>query len=299
MWRTSRGNRVLKGAEAKVFASSVLVMLQRELFDEDYPCYGIPVFDTLTPPQRIATLHFVAQALFRPEVPIPEHTAVLEGAAATVIEHVGTLLKYEISSTPDETPLRSLVAKACREVDEDEGRDVPEEGEEEEGWEGPDASCDDLDEWYDCVEYLHDSILWDRDCLSEDLLVDLPPEGSEFVKTEMRIPAEYYQAIAPDPSEQQLHVLLDELVALCKKVYKTGSATAAAPRRNARGKKPAAKKPAVVKSSVKKAVAKKPVVKKPATKKPAAKKAAAKKPGGTKSGAKKPVAKPKKPGKKS
>jgi len=78
MWYTERGDRILGNTEAKVFATSALDMIQGEKLEDE--AFGVPVFDDLTYSQQIAMLHQVTQAFFRPEIPSPEHTAVLEGA---------------------------------------------------------------------------------------------------------------------------------------------------------------------------------------------------------------------------
>ena len=291
MWHTAAGDRVLEGAEAQIFAFCTNIMMRREWFRKEFDRFGIPMFDALTSPQRIAMLHQVTQALFRPEVPAPKLTAALEATVAAVLRKIYSLLRAEVVIVPhphNKTVLRSLVAKACREmVKNDDPDDAPDDDPDDEpdddsgGRKVPNASCRDMDEWDFCVyELLRDAILWDDDCLSEGNL-DLPPRQNNYARKEKHIAPDYFQAVAHNPSEQQVDALCAELDVLCSTVYKTGSAEAAAPRRKASAKKPVAKKLAAKISSVKKATVKKP---------------GAKKPGGAKAVAKKPAAKKKKPG---
>lgn len=214
MWHTQRGDRVLKNAEAKLFAESVLDLIRNELSEDGGFSAGIPVFDSLTHPQKLAVLHQVAHALFRPEMPMPELTAVLEGAVAAVIRNVHWLVEEEIElGDDDDTSLRELVGQACRDL----------------GIENvPSDSCDDPDKWAFCVDCLHDAILWDSDYLGESNFVDLPPERSQNLKEEMGVADEYFQAVAQDPPPKQATALLAELEALCNEVAGLGHPKAAA-----------------------------------------------------------------------
>ena len=115
MWHTADGDRVLRGAEAKVFAEGLLDLAQNELVDDGESRTGIPVFDSLTYPQKITILNQVAQAIFREEVPIPELTAVLEGAVGAVFQVLRSLVEQEVEAVPDhDKSLRDLVSMACR-----------------------------------------------------------------------------------------------------------------------------------------------------------------------------------------
>jgi len=253
MWHTATGDRVLKGAEAQIFATSAYIMVRREREGDGTDRYGIPVFDALTSSQKIAMLHQVTRALLRPEVPMPELTAILEGTIAAVLQNVYLLLEFVVSAYPDSTIFRSFVAKSCRRIvkhREPEDRKVP------------DDFCEDQEAWEFCMELMHDAILWDFDYLDEDLLVDLPPEQGEFAKEGMRIAPEYFQAIAHDPSEQQVVILCNELETLCRNAFEPGNTKATKSRRKPAAKKVAAKKASVMKSSRTKSGGKKAVVRK-------------------------------------
>lgn len=85
MWHTQNGDRVLRGPEAKVFAESLLGLVQFGLSADGESCTGIPVFQWLTYQQKTAVLQQVADAMFREPMPMPELTAVLEGAAGPIL----------------------------------------------------------------------------------------------------------------------------------------------------------------------------------------------------------------------
>ena len=226
MWNTERGKRVLENAEAKLFADSILDMLYTGLMEEN--AYDeVVVFANLTYPQKIVTLHQITQALFRPEVPAPELTAVLAGTVAAILRNVYTHIELEVSDAPDRTTYRSLVGQACREV-------VDEEKEE---FTLPADSCDDLDEWEFCVNCLRHSLLEDDDYLDDGIYVDLPPEKSEAFRIYMGVNPEYFQAIADDPAQTKMEALREELVELCIEVAETGCVKAAKSRRKPGGKK--------------------------------------------------------------
>jgi len=226
MWNTQHGERVLVNAEAKLFAASVWDMVQSEMLEENLH-EDVPVFAALTYPQKIATLHQVTHALFRPDVPVPELTAVLAGTVGAVLQNVSMHIEAEVTAETGNTSFRTLVGQACREV-------VDEAKEE---FKFPEDSCDGLDEWEFCVGCLHDSLLEDDDYLGEGMYVDLPPEKGAALRAWMGVKPEYFQAIADDPTQPQMEILRDEIVALCREVYDTGNAKAAKPRRKAGGKK--------------------------------------------------------------
>ena len=208
MWHTERGDRVLRGAEAKVFAEGLLDLAEFQLSDDSDFCSGIPVFDSLTYPQKIAVLHQVADALFREPVPMPELTAVLEGAVGAVIQSVRLLVEGEVQGvTGGDRSLRSLVSTACRDLGVEEV---------------PNPSSADADEWAFCVDCLHDAILWDSDYLIEDTFMGLPPEDAKSLKQDMDVADEYFLSVAPEPKADQVAALLADLETLCHEVMLSG-----------------------------------------------------------------------------
>ena len=208
MWHTERGDRVLRGAEAKVFAEGLLDLAESQLSAHSDFRSGIPVFDTLTYPQKIAVLQQVAEALFREAAPMPELTAVLEGAAGAVIQSVRLLVEGEVQGvTGGDRSLRMLVNTACRDLGVEHV---------------PNPSSASIDEWAFCVDCLHDAILWDSDYLIEDTFVDLPPEEAQVLKKDMGVADEYFLSVAPEPKADQVAALLAGLEALCHEVMLSG-----------------------------------------------------------------------------
>ena len=171
-----------------------------------YVFTNIPAFNSLTYPQRLATLHRVTQALFRPEIPMPELTALLESTVVAVLQNVRWLLKEEIEDMPDDTSFRSLVGQACRDLSSDGGLDLPAD------------SCDDMREWGFCVDRLHNGILWDTDYLAEASYVDHSPARGKTLKERMGVSQDYFLAIAPEPTPPQMEILRDELEMLCLEI---------------------------------------------------------------------------------
>jgi hypothetical protein len=208
MWHTHDGDRVLRGAEAKVFAESLLDLAQFGISVDGDSWTGITVFDSLAYHQKIAILHQVADALFRESVPMPELTAVLEGGVGAVIENLRMLVEEEVQADPDgDGSLRRLVSRACRDLGIEEM---------------PHPSPLSIEDWEFCVECLHDAILWDSDYLGESIFTDLPPESSRALKQNMGVSEDYFLAVAPDPTSEQASSLLADLLALCQEVAKEG-----------------------------------------------------------------------------
>lgn len=208
MWHTADGDRVLRGAEAKVFAESLLDLAQNELVEDGDYSTGIPVFDSLTYPQKITILSQVAHALFREEVPMPELTAVLEGAVGAVFQALHCLVEEEVEAVPDhDKSLRNLVSKACRDLGVEEVPRPLHRG---------------IEDWRFCVDCLHDAILWDIDYLGESIFTDLPPEQSRALKQNMDVSDGYFLAVAPDPTSEQVANLLGNLLSLCQEVAERG-----------------------------------------------------------------------------
>ena len=200
MWRTSCGERTLQCAEARVFAEALLSLLDEaeseQLYDYDL---GPLSFDRLTYGQKIAVLSTVANGLLRDDVPAVPLTAVLEAAIAAVFEHLRNSLTFEIDEGTG-TIWRKLIVAAREEM---EGVGVPR------------VTCRDHNEW-DCeIQELSDCILWDADYECGDLFLDQPPERSESLHREFRIPDGYFTAITEDLTDQQAEDRIVEMRRLC------------------------------------------------------------------------------------
>ena len=67
MYKTSRGDRVLKGVERRLFVPTLGTLV--DLFSDVDLEVGIPPFDELQRNQKIAALHLVARGLLCPDQP--------------------------------------------------------------------------------------------------------------------------------------------------------------------------------------------------------------------------------------
>jgi hypothetical protein len=193
MWWTPDGERILQGAEARLFREglAVLVDMVRE-DDEGHQEFGAPPFDKLQPNQKLAVLAEVSIALLQEDRPMPRLTAVREAAVAAVYEAIMIWVEMEIDQAAEglESPAwRELILAACRERGIDEL---------------PDADCEDLSEWEVLVSALADGVLWDDDWRDSESLLDADPKASRAVKKLLGIDDEYYVAVPPDPSEKEV-----------------------------------------------------------------------------------------------
>ena len=204
MWRTENGERILEGVEAKLFAETLISLLDEPFLNEidDYHL-GINAFDNLTYGQKIYALSTIANGLLRKDVPVVELTAVLEGAIAAVFEHLKNLIILETDEEGIGTEWREMVVAVRKEA---EGEEIPL------------PTCRDMEEWDIEVEELMDGILWDRDFDDDDIYTDHPPEKSEWLRYMARIPENYFMAIAEDLNEEEIEVKRTELRKLCRSV---------------------------------------------------------------------------------
>jgi hypothetical protein len=206
MWRTECGERILEGAEARVFAEALSGLLDEAIMGtlEDYEL-GIRCFDDLTFGQKISTLVTIGNGLLREDVPIVELTAVVEGGIAAVFQHLKYEIIYDIDEPECPRPWRKWVVAARKEMD---GEHI-----------SP-ATSKDIDEWEIEVEELTDRILWDRDYENGHTFMDHPPEKTQWLKDMARIPNDYYTAIADDLTDEEAKAQIKELRKLCDSITK-------------------------------------------------------------------------------
>ncbi len=205
VWRTDPSDRILEGAEAKVFANALLNLLDEfDLCDFEYEL-GIKCFDTMTVGQKISVLSTIGNGLFRKDVEPVELTAVLESGIGAIFKHLYHRITYEIDESELGSKWRELLVTVREEM---EAEDIP------------DTACEDYDEWDLEVEELANAILWDRDYEDGDTYMDHPPEKTEWLKYMARIPDNYYTAIADDLTDEEAQVKIKELRKLCNSVIK-------------------------------------------------------------------------------
>ena len=204
MWRTECGERILKGAEARVFAEALSGLLDEAISGtlDDYEL-GIRCFDDLTFGQRISILATIGNGLLREDVPIVDLTAVVEGGIAAVFQHLKYEIIYEIDVPECPRPWRKWVVAAQKEA---EGEDIPA------------PTCTDTEEWDFQVERLTDRILWDRDYEDDHTYMDHPPEKTQWLKDMARISDNYYTAIANDLTDEEAAATIKGLRKLCDSI---------------------------------------------------------------------------------
>ena len=161
------GDRILEGAEAKVFAEVLSSLLDEAIMGtlDDYEL-GIKCFDTLTFGQKISVMATIGNGLLRKDVPVVDLTAVVEGAIAAVFKHLKNSIVFEIDEPESRTNWRALVVAARKEM---EGEHIPP------------ATCNDIKEGEIEVEELADRILWDADYEDDYIYMDHPPEKTQWL----------------------------------------------------------------------------------------------------------------------
>lgn len=205
MWRTNSGNRILTPEEWACFCMGLGSL--RDEIESDLRCHsddsksGVPIFDRLTPEQKLALLADVSTALCDPEIPTPPLTAMSEGAVAAVLRRFwfDVCLELELteelsqSANPEEPfeHRRQLLAAF--------------QGEWETG-ELPALSETDEGEWILLMESLEDRIFWDRDFALADEVLDLPPEAVAEGLQQLRIDRNYFVDVPREPNETELIV---------------------------------------------------------------------------------------------
>lgn len=209
MWRTQYGDRTLVSAEAVLFAEALSSLLD-EAFSgtvDDYEI-GIECFDNLTFGQRVSVLSIIGNGLLRKDVPVVRLTAILEGAIATVFQHIQDLITFEIDTPEFGTSWRELVIVARKQT----------EGDDSERAQIPEPTCEDLDEWDFQMQRLSEAVLWDGDYQDAQLYIDFSSEKSKALRGLMGIPDDYFMAIADDLSDDEAKEKIIELRKLCDSI---------------------------------------------------------------------------------
>jgi hypothetical protein len=194
MWWTPGGERTLMGAEAALFreALGVLVDMVRD-DNEGLTEFAAPPFDNLQPNQKLAVLAGVGIALLQAKQPMPRLTAVCEATVGAVYEVIMLMVEMEIDQPAEgceSQAWREMVLAACWEQGIEEL---------------PDADCEDIGEWEVLVDSLADAVLWDEDWKDNEALLDVDPKASRAVKNLLGIDDDYYVAVAPDPTDEEIN----------------------------------------------------------------------------------------------
>ncbi len=203
MWHTNCGDRILEGAEARLFAEALWDFAQELELDEGDYDVGLDVFDRLTYGQKVSLLSIIGMGLLEPDVPICKLTAVVESAIAAVFGHLKTVVILEIDEPEIQSNWRKMILAVRREV----------------GAENlPDEDCEDEQEWLIEIEELSYLILWDADYEDEDLYIDKPPEEAQRLKDFMRMRDDYFLEVPEDLKPKEIEIRLTELKSLCRSI---------------------------------------------------------------------------------
>jgi hypothetical protein len=170
-----------------------------------------------------------------------ERARYTEATVAAIFRHIvdQVIFEIEMASEPgaveDVTLWRQLVLVAYREGEEENRTEAPDEsqtrgdplrevpptceGEEnddtDEVWVPPSVDSDDVDDWEFLIECLANRILWEGDYEMSDVFLDADPSEGAMRMGLMGIAEDYYTAIAPDPTDQQLEAIRRRLRWLC------------------------------------------------------------------------------------
>ena len=210
-WRTQMGERTLKGAEAALIRESlsyVVEIVEEEVADHtDSWCFGVPLFDRLEPPAKLALLAEVGWALLRDTEAFPRLTAINEAAVAVLFSGIAESVQIEIDLEDDMPAEPFFWRTRVLAVFHEDGGDTTDL---------PDAECTDWEEWTLLIECLSDRILWDDDFNSADQFLDAPPETAQLMRNMMSIDDDYYRTIPPDPRDSDLARIRSTLAELCR-----------------------------------------------------------------------------------
>jgi len=209
MYHTPAGDRILRGAERKLFVSSLGMVVDLLVDSDGEANFGVSSFDELQLGQKLFILYRSARGLLRPDEPVPKLTSSVEAAVATVFEHVRSMVVQEIDERALASPTpywRSLVLDAAGEQDDP-------------AIELPQAESGDKDTWWLLLECVMGAVLWDNDYEAHERL-DLPPEQSNQLKELLGVEDDYYTDVPTDPPDDQLNLYIDALKGLTAEVWR-------------------------------------------------------------------------------
>ena len=202
MWATESGNRVLRGAERRLFvhALNLLVSLLEEFERTDNEVVtGVHLFDSLEIGQKLAMLDQVANALLRSNIPAPKLTAVREATVGAIYRFLPLLV--EVETEEGGMNLRPLIAAAAAER---EIGDIPAK------------SSRSLGDWEEVIEQLSMEILWDTDWDLPPEVLDLSPARRRKFASAFDIDVDYFADVAPDPTPAELKAVTKRLKAIAR-----------------------------------------------------------------------------------
>ncbi len=218
MWCTAYGERTLKGAEAMLFAETLLNIVDIIGLSRFYSYdTGVEVFDRLAFGQKISVLAVVGNGLLRKDVPCVELTDVMEGAIGAVFEHLINLIDIEIDDPERGYDWREKVFAARKETvcqehpDQANGSDMLT------------SNCGDLEKWIVEVDYLVEGILCDAGYDDDFLYLGYLPAdsnssaaiGTGLLRQMVGISDNYYCEIVENLKDEDIGKKIRELKELC------------------------------------------------------------------------------------
>ncbi len=197
MWHTSKGDRILHGAEARLFKAALTGLVEYTTEPDEWSC-GIVLFDELTFSQRLAVLEGIATALLTEAQVMPELTAVNEAAIAAVFEYASFEIDLEIDLNPSTTVWRQMVYDANEECFADDLECDPEYAPDDDYGCPLSVESGQRKGWHSAIEALADRILWDRDFEMVSDFLDEPPDKAALLRQIMGIDDDYFAVAADD-----------------------------------------------------------------------------------------------------
>jgi len=67
-----------------------------------------------------------------------------------------------------------------------------------------DPASEEIDEWGMLISCLTDAVLWDEDWKDSESLLDVDPKASRALKKLLGIDEDYYVAVPPDPTDEEM-----------------------------------------------------------------------------------------------
>lgn len=194
MYGTPNGERVLAGAEARLFRYG-LQQLVDELADWDgYATSGVPAFDQLSIGQRLTGLYLAAAALLEEQGPLLPRSQSIEAAVAAVYQLLADYVVME-AITDDDRPwsVRILIHEALREAGIAQIHD---------------PRCRDADQWELYVDCLQDLVQFDEDF---DHVCDMPAGLQSTADSHLEFAPIYFSQVLDDPTDGELPGLVEKL----------------------------------------------------------------------------------------
>ena len=219
MLRTELGTRVLTGKEGRLFAESLLSMLQQEIsMGESNPDWN-PTFVGLTHEQQLWLLNAMMRAALLEDVDVPQFTAEGEAALAAVYETIRDRIIVEIdlanealrACEPVEDWMlswRRLLLAAAREphltrifghfVEPGEVTDAIRRNNADENsdpvpiW--PEETCVDLSEWEFILDLLRGAVFFDSHEIAKEVFI------SRRIGAVIHVPEQVSQGVCQAPS---------------------------------------------------------------------------------------------------